>query len=418
MDASQFGASPSSSAELNTRALQNALDHGGRVEISQPGIYDVCATLYIGSDSSLICGEGVYLRKVASPKPFCQLLLNRGAKTKTWDEHITVEGLRIIVNGVESFNFEVFGLRGHLGFHYVRDLNIRGFRCYDLGAGQYAVQVCTFEDIRITDTIIKGGKDGIHLGRGRRFTIDGGVFETGDDAVALNGHDYATGNPELGDIRDGIVSNCHDLAGEKEVGHFCRILAGGWTDWFEGMELQNSDTVVSRGRLYRVDGAPDGVIYKSVTRPEFDEKMMELDGIQWRHVQDDGVYTALVKNVTFRDIFLSKKRGAAFSVHFDCDKFSRSYYPNAPIPLQQSLIFDGVRVETEAVMPFISVLTPVDELTMSNCFFKNNDIHFASNRAMTDYGLTRVRMNGCVFSGTKRESFIVNDVEGKRIEVE
>ena len=75
----------------------------------------------------------------------------------------------------------------------------------DLGRAQYAIHVCTFEDVLINDVIIKGDKDGVHLGRGKRFTISNGVFQTFDDAVALNGQDYDVGNPEMGWIEDGVV---------------------------------------------------------------------------------------------------------------------------------------------------------------------------------------------------------------------
>jgi len=68
----------------------------------------------------------------------------------------------------------------------------------DLSKAQYGIQVCTFEDLIIDDVVIKGMKDGVHLGRGKRFTIRNGVFQTFDDAIALNAHDYATGNPEVG----------------------------------------------------------------------------------------------------------------------------------------------------------------------------------------------------------------------------
>ena len=38
---------------------------------------------------------------------------------------------------------------------------------------------------------------------------------TFDDAIALNAHDYATSNPELGWIENGVIENCHDLNAEK-----------------------------------------------------------------------------------------------------------------------------------------------------------------------------------------------------------
>ena len=99
-------------------------------------------------------------------------------------------------------------------------MRIDRFRCFDLGKAQYGIQVCSFEDIVINDVIIKGDKDGVHLGTGKRFTISKGVFQTGDDAVALNAHDYSVGNPELGWIQDGLVENCHDMPATNPRGLF------------------------------------------------------------------------------------------------------------------------------------------------------------------------------------------------------
>ncbi len=267
-NAADFGFSPEATGVENTRALQRAVDGAGTIVVGRPGIYNVAGTVYLGGDTSLIFGNGVFLKKVAEQGPFSHVLLNKGALTRTYDSHIAVEGLQIIVNGVDARTFkDVYGLHGQLAFFYVKDLRIDHFRCLDLGAAQYGIQVCTFEDLIIDDVIIKGRKDGVHLGRGKRFTIRNGVFQTFDNAVALNGHDYAVGNPELGWIEDGVVENCHDLDAEKTTGYFCRILAGAWIDWKPGMEVQQSDTVVSNGRLYRVQAKPDGTIYKSLTRP-------------------------------------------------------------------------------------------------------------------------------------------------------
>ena len=92
----------------------------------------------------------------------------------------------------------------------------------------------------VITVIIKGRKDGIHFGPGKRFTIRDGIFQTFDDAIALNGQDYSTSNPEMGWIEDGIIENCYDLNQEKTVGFFCRMLAGAWIDWEKGMKVQQS----------------------------------------------------------------------------------------------------------------------------------------------------------------------------------
>ncbi len=259
-DAAEFGFSPDATGLQNTRALQRAVDRTGTIMVSRPGIYSIAGTVYLGSNTSLVFGNNVFIKKVAEPDPFTHVLLNKGALTKTYDEHITVSGLQLIVNGIDVRKWQVYGLHGQIAFFYVKDLRIEHFRCLDGGRAQYIIHVCTFEDITIEDIRIEGAKDGVHLGRDKRFTIRDGRFETGDDAIALNAHDYSVGNPELGWIEDGVIENMHDLPNPKqEIGYFCRILAGAWIDWRPGMEVQQSDTVVSGGRLYLVQASPNTV---------------------------------------------------------------------------------------------------------------------------------------------------------------
>ncbi len=411
-DAAEFGFSPEKSGTENKIALQNALDRGGTVVVGLPGVYDLSGTVFIGSYTSLIFSNGVFIRKVNDEGGFCQVILNKGALTKAYDTNIRIENLSIIVNGVDNLNYHVFGLRGQLGLFYVKDAHIKGFRCMDLGAAQYGIHICTFEDICVSDAVISGKKDGVHLGTGRRFTIRDCTFCTGDDAVALNAHDYDTGNPELGWIEDGIVENCHDLDEENRVGYFCRILAGAWRDWFFGIEVQKSDSVVSNGRLYRVRANPDGTVYTSKTPPTHEKGEAVLDGIRWVCVSDKPVYTAGVRNVTFRDIFIRKPR-TAFSVHFDNDRYSRSYYPGAEIPRQEQLVFDGIRILHKNKLPLFNINTPIDSITVVNSSIQNNYVSFSSNGAMDNYYKTRINFLGCVFGNDGETELVVNSIKGK-----
>lgn len=414
-DAADFGFSPEASGIANMRALQQAVDQTGTILVSRPGIYKLAGTVLLGSNTSLLFGNNVYIKKVEEQGPFSHVLLNKGALTRTWDSHITVSGLQLIVNGVDVRKWLVYGLRGQIAFFYVKDLHINHFRCLDLGRLQYAIQICTFEDIVIEDFHIEGDKDGVHLGRGRRFTLRDGVFDTDDDAIALNAHDYATGNPELGWIEDGVIENMHDLQDPKRPnGYFCRILAGAWIDWHQSMQVQQSDTVVSDGRLYRVQANPDGKVYKSMTRPTFKSGAMVLDGINWGMVQNDVTYTAGVRNVVFRDIYL-EKRTPPFSFHFDNDRFSRSYYPGATVPLQENFLIDNARVLYDAPIDFVKVDTPVDAMTITNSTLRNSRIAFYSNKAMRDYGTTRINITGCIFAHAGPLQLLVNKIPGKNI---
>lgn len=408
-DAADCGFSPEAGGIENARALQRAVEGGGTIVVSRPGTYNIADTVYLGGHTALIFGHNVFLKKVDEQGPFTHVLLNKGALTRTFDHSIRVEGLSVIVNGIDCRNFRVFGLHGQLAFFYVKDLRIERFRCLDLGKAQYGIHVCTFEDLIINDVIIKGDKDGVHLGRGRRFVISNGTFQTFDDAIALNAHDYDVGNPELGWIEDGIVEKCFDLDADRSVGFFCRILAGAWIDWRPGMDVQKSDSVVSEGRIYRVQARADGVVYRSSTRPTHLSGSRELDGITWGVVQSDLTYTAGVRNVVFRDIHLEKPR-IGFSIHFDADRYSRSYYPGAPVPRQEQLLFDNIRVLHDQPCDLLSIGTPVDVVTLAHSSLRNSRIDFPDTRAMSDYLKTHLNLLGCVFNHKGAMDLVTNHV--------
>lgn len=413
-DACSLGFSPKASGVSNQKALQRAVDKGGTVIVSQPGIYNLAGTVYIGSNTSLVFGNGALLKKTNEQGSFTHVILNKGALTRTFDEHIVVDGLNIIVNGIDKQYTEVFGLRGQLAFFYVKDLKVTRFRCLDLMSTQYGIQICTFEDLILDDINIKGDKDGIHLGRGKRFTIRNAVLQTFDDALALNAHDYAASNPELGWIEDGTIENCYDLDAPKTTGFFCRMLAGAWTDWKPGIEVQQADAVVSGGWIYRVQAQPDGKIYKSLTAPTHLSGVKELDGIKWLMVQQDTIHTAGVRNVSFRNIFLYKPR-TAFSIHFDNDKYSRSYYPGAQVPEQQQLSFEGVKVLYHRKADFMQISTPVDLLSINNSLLREGGIRFITNKAMGNYYKTTISFLGCSFTQNGAMELLKNDIPNKEI---
>lgn len=414
IDATDFGFSPTATGLENVRALQQAVDFGGTIVADKPGVYNVAGTVYVGSHTELKFGHGVFLKKVNEAGQFSHVILNKGALTRTYDEGITIHGLNLIVNDIDVREWQVFGLHGQIAFFYVKDLRIEHFRCMDFGKAQYCIHICTFEDIVVEDIIVKGKKDGVHLGRGKRFRISDCVFQTFDDAVALNAHDYDVGNPELGWIEDGIVERCHDLYDVETTGFFCRVLAGAWMDWTPGMEVQKSDTVVSDGRLYRVKADPDGTYYKSVTQPRHASGIEVLDGITWAMVQNDVTYTAGVRNVTFRDITLNAPR-TSFSIHFDSGRYSRSYYPGAEVPEQERVTFDNIRIGHDAPTPFLTVNTPIDLMTVSNSHIRSNNINFHSTDEIDNYGKTTVTLNNCVLESTSSFDLVTNSVPGKQI---
>ena len=168
------------------------------------------------------------------------------------------------------------------------------------------------------------------------------------------------------------------------------------------MEVQKSDSVVSEGRLYRVFAKPDGQKYISKTRPTHKEGHQILDGIDWVMVQDDLVYDAGVRNVTFRDIFLYKPR-TSFSVHFDHDRWSRSFYPGAKNPLQEQLFFENVHVLNDAGKDFLSIATPIDSMTLRGCSLRNNRINFINPAKLSDTGITKLTLSDCSLASSKSD---------------
>ena len=115
-NAADFGFSPNATGIENVKALQKSVDQGGTIIVSQPGTYKVAGTTYVGSNTTLEFGNGVILKKVDETGPFTHVLLNKGALTRTYDEHITIEGLHVSVNHVLKAFDEVFGLRGQIAF--------------------------------------------------------------------------------------------------------------------------------------------------------------------------------------------------------------------------------------------------------------------------------------------------------------
>ena len=374
-DAADFGFLPTETGVNNAKALQVAVDKGGTILINQVGTYKIAATVYIGDNTSLVFGNGVVIQKSDETGRFTHILLNKGALTRTYNHNITITGLDIRVNNVDLPMSTIYGLRGHVALFYVKDVKIERFRCSGLVNGQFALHICTFEDLLINDVIISGKKDGIHLGPGKRFRISNGVFQTGDDAIALVPGDWVSANPEFGNLEDGIIENCSDIPDDYLEGAFSKIVASAWVDWKPGIRVKHGDAVVSNGRIYRVVAQLDNRVYTSRTQPTFDKGMAVLDSINWLMFQRDTIHTAVVKNVVFRDIFLKSVR-VPFQLMSYSNKWAHSYYPGASLPVQGPISFDNITMISDNKKALVSVSTPCNSLTIRNSILQNNWIEF------------------------------------------
>ena len=408
--ADRYGFLPGKDALANTEAFQRCLDGGGTIRVRKPGVYPVCRTLLLDSGTDLSFAQGVTLEKALGPDSLGArfVFLNRGALTREWDENISVTGLNLRCNGLDRGQDipTIVGLCCQVGFFYVRHLRVEGFTTLDLPPHDFALQICTFEDAVVENIHVEGMKDAVHFGPGRHFTVRHGVFKTYDDPIALNAHDYTTSNPELGWIEDGLIEDCIDLDDPEHgtTGFFARILAGGWRDWEEGMDIQSSgDAVVSEGRIYRSNGPKEKVNYVSKMRPtHLSGTETYPDGITWTMSQDRNIcHSCGVRNVTFRDIRLAKKRHVALCLHFDHDQYSRSYYPYAEIPVQSNIVFERVTVENE-IPCLIQSRTPVDSILVRDSRIGSSQIRIlnAIDAPGMQYDTTLVRLEKVSYDRT------------------
>lgn len=89
-DAGFHGASPVATAAVNSAAIQAALDAGGTVTLITPGTYLVDKTLKIGSHTSLIIGNNVWLKLADSAD--CALIRNTDCQNALKSSQVSVAG--------------------------------------------------------------------------------------------------------------------------------------------------------------------------------------------------------------------------------------------------------------------------------------------------------------------------------------
>ena len=415
-NAAEIGFLPTNTAEENVIALQEGLDSLRIIYVVQPGIYDLDETVFLDNNTKITFGKGVYIRKQRNKngKGAEYVFINRGAYSNTYNENIEINGLNLICNGLDDNHSRIQGLVGQISFFYVRNLTIKNFVCTDLLRARFCIQIAEFENIHVENVYIEGDKDGIHLGVGKNFVIRDGVFKTFDDPIALNAHDYDISNPTVGWIENGLIENCYDLHAQSTTGFFCRILAGSWVNWFQGMELQKSDIVVNNGRLYRVIAPTDGRVYVSNTAPTHTSGYQIIDGINWYMMQENVIYNAGCRNIHFKDIYLQKTRFTAFSIHFDMDDWSRSYYPNSEAPVQSNIVFENIYTQNK-ITNLISAKTPVDNIKFINLNWTQGNIELNSVEGL-DYQPTKITFERTSFAPSSGFCIMAN--KNRTIDIE
>lgn len=404
MRADFFGFLPSADGEENRNALQRAVDACADVEIEIPGVYEFEGTLYIPSGRHLRFAPGTVLKRVpekGGKNGYC--MINKGAFTGETNEDISVDGLTLEANGVESaaalavdilddlarqgekalndyFDNTILGLRGQIAFFYVKGLTLTNFTLNDLCEWDYAVHISDFDGVLLENIHIEGNKDAIHFGPGKNFVLRNGVFRTLDDPIALNADDYAPSAPNIGTIENGLIENCVDLEQEKTCGYFVRLLPGAAADWTQGMTIRHSDSVIHNGRFYRAVLPDDGTEKISLTPPTHDRGFAILDGIPWIRTHlgctaDELPYAAEIKNVTFKDLRSEKTRPAVVILYIADNKYHRGWRRGSPVPYVRDICFDGVTLCGKAKDAFL-LSSPFENFVIKNSSLNGAAVRF------------------------------------------
>lgn len=405
INAKEYGFLPENSGEINSEALQSAVDRGGIIEITCPGRYKLSEQIKIGDDTRLIFSDGVIIEREASLTGINgNAFINKGAVNCEYNRNIEIVGLHLECNGIESDDFginsRIAGLRAQVAMIYVENLKIINFQCHGLLEKDYAVQISAFKNIYLDGLYITGKKDGVHLGWGDGFVIRNSKFCTFDDPIALNAFDYATSNTHVGWIENGIIENCVDLDDDTTTGFFCRILGGAWIRWQKGMQVQHSDTVFINGHTYRVLMNPkDGKLYTSETAPCHERGIREYDGINWVCVRDTEEVDCGCRNIIIRNCRLQKKRSIGIAISLNYDTYARSWYPGCVCVPQGNITLENITVENDVDILLHSNY-PTENITLKNIDFKNSKLCFDANKN-TDiiYPEVKIIAENVVFKG-------------------
>ena len=342
VDPASFGFSPDAPAATNAVALQRALDGGCRtVRVTTSGVYGLDRTIFLDDATELSFGAGVVIRKDAR---YSNVFANRGAWQGATNHDITVRGLHIRVNGMDSLppmESKAAGLRGHFAFYHINRLRVFDYRIFDVMGIQYAFHMADFDDVILDGFDVRGDKDGIHINAGRRFIVRNGITRTGDDGIALNASDWPSSAPCVGTIEDGVIENVIDLPGGRC--NFARLLTGATPEWYKGIVLQRGDTVRVGRNVYFVWMPVGPKTYVSMVAPTHTQGIWtDPDGTQFLYAQSDGCRMSSIRNVTFRNINLQSGRG--FGCLWDAGSWARSIHPNVPDvdrPVMQVMV-DGL----------------------------------------------------------------------------
>lgn len=414
-DAARYGFSPEAGADQNVTALQEALNGGGIVSVARPGVYDLNNTVFLDSDTRLTCAPGVIFRKAA---PYCNVLVNRGALTKEYNENITVEGLELSVNGQEAMPTLVYGLRAQMGFFYVKNLTIRNFTCADGGPRQYLFYIVTWSNLLVENVRLVGDKDGIKLNNGHDAIIRNLDLTTYDDGTSLCGTDYPTTLLEVGDVYNVCYSNVTDHQYKNIFGRTCLILPGSWANYRKGNEYGAGDFCLHEGRLYQsVNNA--GFKAVAVAAPIHGSGVgIGADNIAWRFIQPCEFHRTNVYNVTFDNCIFEKSGNLIVSWglpewyyrQYDC--IHRPFYPGTERDSSVwGISLRNCRVTGAGPQVLVNVMGNMKDVSMEGCFFNNSRCTVINVDQDSCNEELIATLNGCTFLEIGRKPEVGADTD-------
>ena len=342
-DVHQYGVHPDSSASVNAKNFQTALNGGNKtLNVTHPGIYEIDTVLHVYDSTSIYFSEGIKIKKITGNGTFAHVFLNEGAPTRTKNYDIHINGLEVIQNGIAAIHTNnddpLYGLRGEVAFFNIQDASITGFRINDLGPGVWAIGVTSFERVRIEGFFIDGSttaKDGIHIGYGNDLIIRNGIIKTYDDGIALNAIDYPSAQPIYGDITNVLIENVTDSS-RNVTANFIRILPGAISTWYPEMLVRHGDVIVHNGNQYSIVGSRSELVSATAPTHAIGEEIIDNIHFIWKGISTDTVFNV---QATVRNCFLySERHGILGHGANPSDVNMRSAYINRVLPMPDIII--------------------------------------------------------------------------------
>jgi Glycosyl hydrolases family 28 len=358
-----FGANPLASPAKNVESIQKALDKGGHVHLSTPGIYLINQPLIIGDNTHLQLGNAVTIKQASGTNK--NLLINKfridGVRNKnisitggTWDyDHAsqTVGGdlrtMSMIIQGVDNLA--------------IKDMFMKN-------AKKYCYLICDFTNLTVHNITFDTHSDGLHMqGPARGIDIRNIKGKTGDDLVSFTIGDFSTYKISQGDFEDIYVD------GLFPNGSLCALkLAGNAPYKFKGVTAENIyGTTISNGIAVTDDTADlvgtnvEGLTLRNIKlAPGSGSSTILLNAPVMRDVQIDNFMANGTPNnhikvggtAVIESLSINNSRFLSLAVH-------ALYLDGKVKNLQLNNIYATMSVKTAAL---ISIYKPLELLQLDN----------------------------------------------------